>query len=147
MKKIICLTAVVLMVVSVEFADEMKMKKIAAKDLPGLKGTWEGMLDYGMVGGIAASSNCTLEILNDKVPVQAKFTVLNTPDFVAPFLGLTSGKHEYDLDDGQITSHGTILWITPDRNAFELSMGRGSYLDATYWYKEIKGTALLKKKK
>jgi hypothetical protein len=146
MKKIICLTAVVLMVVSVAFAAEMKMKKIAAKDLPGLKGNWVGMLDFGMVGGQAANSNCTLEILNDKIPVQAKLTVLNVPDFVAPLLGIMSGKNEFNLDDGQITSQGTIFWISNEKNIFEVSMGREKYLDATYWYRMIKGTALLKKR-
>jgi hypothetical protein len=144
MKKIICLTAVVLMVVSVAFAAG-KMQ-IAAKDLPGLKGTWVGMLDFGDVGGRAASSNCTLEILNDKVPVQAKLTVLNVPDFVAPHLGTMSGKNEFNLNDGMITSQGSILWISPEKNVFELSMGREKYLDATYWYRTIKGTALLEKK-
>ena len=147
MKKVICLTAVVLMLVSVAFAAEMKMKKITAENLPGLIGTWVGMLDFGDVGGLAASSTCTLEILNDKVPVQAKLTVWNVPDFVAPFLGIMSGRNEFNLDDGKITSQGTIFWINPETNTFELSMGRGTYLDATYWYKEIKGTALLKKKK
>ncbi len=144
MKKSICLIAVVLMVVSVAFAAG-KMK-IAAKDLPGLKGTWVGMLDFGDVGGQAASSNCTLEILNDKVPVQAKLTVLNVPDFVAPHLGVMSGRNEFNLNDGKLTSQGTIFWISPEKNMFELSMGREKYLDASYWYREIKGSALLKKK-
>src|SRR5512139_3536787 len=113
------------MVVSVAFA--AGKIKIAAKDLPGLKGTWVGMLDFGDVGGVAASSNCTLEILNDKVPVQAKLTILNVPDFVAPFLGIMSGRNEFNLEDGQITSHGTIFWISPEgeKNVFEVSMGRG----------------------
>ena len=144
MKKIICLAAVVLMVVSVAFAAG-KMK-IAAKDLPGLKGTWTGMLDFGMIGDQVASSNCTLEILNDKVPVQAKLTVLNVPDYIAPHLGIMSGRNEFNLDEGQITSHGTIFWLSNEKNVFEVSMGREKYLDATYWYRTIKGTALLKKK-
>jgi hypothetical protein len=148
MKKIICLTAVVMLVVSVAFAAEMKMKmnKIAAKDLPGLKGTWVGMLDFGMVGADAASSNCTLEILNDKVPVQAKLTVWNIPDYIASRLGVMSGRNEFDLNEGQITSHGTILWINDQKNVFEISMGREKYLDAAYWFRWLKGTALLKKK-
>ncbi len=148
MKKVICLIAVVMLGVSVAFAAEMKVKmnKIAAKDLAGLKGTWAGMLDFGDVGGQAASSNCTLEILTDKVPAQAKLTVLNVPDFVAPHLGLTSGKNEFNLDDGQLTSQGSILWIGPEKNVFEISKGREKYLDANYWFRTIKGTAVLKKK-
>ena len=46
MKKIICLVAVVLMIASVAFAAG-KMK-ITAKDLPGLKGTWEGIVSFVM---------------------------------------------------------------------------------------------------
>lgn len=144
MKKIICLAAVVLMVVSVAFAAG-KMK-IAAKDLPDLKGTWTGMLDFGMIGDQVASSNCTLEILNDKVPVQAKLTVLNVPDYIAPHLGIMSGRNEFNLDEGQITSHGTIFWLSNEKNVFEVSMGREKYLDATYWFKWIRGSAILKKK-
>jgi hypothetical protein len=144
MKKIICLTAVVLMVVSVAFAAG-KMQ-IAAKDLPGLKGTWVGMLDFGTVGDQVASSNCTLEILNDTVPVQAKLTVLNVPDYIAQRLGVTAGRNEFNLNDGQITSHGTIFWLTDEKNVFELSMGREKYLDATYWFRMIRGSALLEKK-
>jgi len=143
MKKIICLTAVVLMVVSVAFAAG-KMK-IAAKDLPSLKGTWVGMLDFGTVGDQIASTSCTLEILNDKVPVQAKLTV-NVPDYIAPHLGQSPGKNEFNLDDGQLTSQGTIFWIDPEKNIFEVSMGREKYLDATYWFRTIRGTAVLKKK-
>jgi hypothetical protein len=104
------------------------------------------MLDFGMIGDQVASSNCTLEILNDKVPVQAKLTVLNVPDYIAPHLGIKSGRNEFNLDDGQLTSQGTIFWINPEKNMFEVSMGREKYLDATYWYRTIKGTALLKKK-
>ncbi len=145
MKKIICLTAVVMLVVSVAFAAEMQ-KKIAAKDLAGLKGTWEGMIDFGEVGTHVESSNCTLEILNDKVPVQAKLTVLNVSDFVASYSGITPGRNEFDLNDGQLTSQGTIFWISGGRTVFEVSMGRGEYLNADYWFRNIKGAALFHKK-
>jgi len=72
MKKIICLVAVVLMIASVAFAAG-KMK-ITAKDLPGLKGTWEGVVSFGEfeTGG---TSPMKMEILNDAVPVKAKLTI------------------------------------------------------------------------
>jgi len=142
MKKIICLLAVVLMIASVAFA----AAKITAKDLPGLKGTWTGMLDFGMVGAQAGSTPCTLEILNDKVPVQAKLTLSNVPDFVASQLGISAGKSERDLTDGQITSHGTIFWTGGEKNMFEVSMGGEKKLSATYWFRTIRGSASLKKK-
>ena len=144
MKKIICLLAVVLMIASVAFAQ--KKAGITAKDLAGLKGTWTGMLDFGMVGAQAGSTPCTLEILNDKVPVQAKLTLSNVPDFVASQLGISAGKSERDLTDGQITSHGTIFWTGGEKNMFEVSMGGEKKLSATYWFRTIRGSASLKKK-
>ena len=44
MKKMICLLVIVLMIASVAFAAKKMM--ITPKDLAGLKGHWEGMLDF-----------------------------------------------------------------------------------------------------
>ena len=142
MKKMISLLAIALMIASVAFA----AAKITAKDLPALKGTWTGSLDFGMVGAQAGSTACTLEILNDKVPVQGKLTLSNVPDFVASQLGISAGKSERDLTDGQITSHGTIFWTGGEKNMFEVSMGGEKKLSATYWFRTIRGSASLKKK-
>jgi len=142
MKKTICLLAVVLMIASVAFA----AAKITAKDLPALKGTWTGSLDFGMVGAQAGSTACTLEILNDKVPVQGKLTLSNVPDFVASGLGIQAGKNEMSLNDGQLTSQGTIFWTGAEKNMFEVSMGGEKKLNATYWFRTIRGSASLKKK-
>ncbi len=143
MKKILCLIAVGLIIVSVAFAAG---KKITANDLPAMKGTWVGSLDFGMVGADSGSSPCTLEILNDKVPVQAKLTLSNVPQFIASTIGITAGKNEMNLNEGQITSQGTIFWTGPEKNMFEISMGGEKKLSATYWFRTIRGSALLKKK-
>src|SRR3974390_2832022 len=121
MKKIICLIVVALMVASVAFA-AAKAKRITAQDLPSLKGIWVGSLEFGDMGAQLGNSACTLEILNDTVPVKGKLTVSNVPDPVAQYLGLTAGKNEFGLDDGQITSQGTIVWMTSEKNMFEVSM-------------------------
>jgi len=142
MKKIICLLAVVLMVASVAFA----AAKITAKDVAGLKGTWTGSLDFGMVGASSGSSPCTLEILNDKVPVDAKLTLSNVPDFVANAIGTPAGKNEFNMTGGQLTSQGTIYWTGPEKNSFEVSMGGEKKLNASYWFRSIRGSAILKKK-
>ncbi len=142
MKKIICLLAIALMIASVAFA----AAKITVKDLPALKGTWTGMLDFGMVGAQAGSTACALEILNDKVPLQAKLTLSNVPDFVASGLGVLSGRNEVNLNDGQLTSQGTIFWTGAEKNMFEVSMGGEKKLNATYWFRTIRGSASLKKK-
>ncbi len=141
MKKIICLIAIALMIASVAFA-----AKITTKDLAALKGTWVGSLDFGMVGAQAGSTACTLEILNDKVPIQGKLTLANVPDWLAPQLGVQSGKNEVNLNDGQLTSQGTIFWTGPEKNMFEISMSGEKKLSATYWYRTIRGSASLKKK-
>jgi len=142
MKKIVCLIAIVLMIASVAFA----AAKITAKDLAGLKRTWTGMLDFGMVGAQAGSTACTLEILNDKVPVQGKLTLASVPDWLAPQLGVSAGRSEVNLNDGQLTSQGTIFWTGPEKNMFEVSMGGEKKLNATYWFRTIRGSASLKKK-
>ena len=68
MKKMICLIAVALMVASVALAAPKMI--ITAKDLPALKGTWEGILGFGQFEG--GTSPAKLEILNDTVPVKVK---------------------------------------------------------------------------
>ena len=142
MKKIVCLIAIVLMIASVAFA----AAKITAKDLAGLKGTWTGTLDFGMVGAQAGSTACTLEILNDTVPVQGKLTLSSVPDFVASGLGIQAGRNEVSLNDGQLTSQGTIFWTGAEKNMFEVSMGGEKKLNAAYWFRTIRGSASLKKK-
>jgi hypothetical protein len=157
MKKIICLIVIGLMVASVA----LTAAEITAKDLAGLKGTWVGSLDFGSEGGIKAhkeigatfpstswSSGCTLEILNDTVPVQAKLTLSDVPGFVASNIGAQAGRKEVNLNDGQLTSQGTIFWISPEgeKNMFEVFTGSEKKLNATYWFRIIRGSAILKKK-
>jgi len=143
MKKIICLVAVVLMIASVAFAAG-KMK-ITAKDLPGLKGTWEGVVSFGEfeTGG---TSPMKMEILNDAVPVKAKLTITNFPDVVGKMYGLMSGQNVFEADTGLISSQGTLMWVGPQGNVCELTKGEKK-LSVWYFYKGMKGTADLKKKK
>src|SRR5512139_1725852 len=108
MKKIVCLVVVVLMIAGVAIA--AKRMAITAKDLPGLKGTWEGTLGFGIMeqGG---TSTVKLEILNDSVPVKARLTINNVPTDVAMQVGDSGGKKVLESDNGKITSQGTIMWI------------------------------------
>ncbi len=144
MKKIICLLAIVLMIASVVFAAG-KMK-FTAKDLPGLKGTWEGMVSFGEfeAGG---TSNMKLEILNDAAPLKAKLTINNVPDVIAQRFGAQSGQNVFENDGGVLTSQGTIFWASPQGTGFfEISKGDNK---VNFWYfaKGMKGDATLKKKK
>jgi len=142
MKKIICLVAVVLMIASVAFAAG-KMK-ITAKDLPGLKGTWEGIVSFGLFE-TGDTSPMKLEILNDAVPVKAKITITNVPDQVGKTYGLMSGQNVFEADNGLISSQGTLMWVGPQGNICEVSKGeKKTFL--WYYFKGMKGEATLKKK-
>jgi hypothetical protein len=140
MKKIICFLAVALMIASIAFAAEM----ITQKDLPALKGTWEGMLSWGISG--AANSNAKLEILNDSVPVKAKFSLTNVPEKVAKDLLSTMGTTaSFESDEGLITTQGTLMFIGPEKNFLEFTKAGGK-LSGSYYFRGVKGNTSLKKK-
>ena len=143
MKKIICLLAVVLMIASVVYAAP-KMK-ITAKDLPGLKGTWEGILSFGTFGG-GGTSPAKLGILNDTVPVNARITITNVPAVVASEFGLQSGQMVEGSDEGLITSQGTLMFVGPQKNFFEVTLTGEKKINIWYFYRGLKGEADLKKK-
>ncbi|HVP77984.1 MAG TPA: hypothetical protein VMV04_08805 [Thermodesulfobacteriota bacterium] len=143
MKKIVCLIAVVLMIASVAFAAAQK-KMITEKDLAGLKGTWEGILDFGVTGG-SGGAFATLEILNDTVPVKAKLTVQNIPQTIASTLAIMSDAI-FEGDNGVITTQGTIVWSGSGGGFFEVSPRGDKKLNASYWFRGVKGNATLKKK-
>jgi hypothetical protein len=144
MKKVICIIAVVLMIATVVYAQ--KRTPIAAKDVAGLKGTWEGIVSFGVTAD-AGSSPCKLEILNDAVPLKGKFTINNVPDLVASRLGLTAGQHVAESDDGTLTSQGTIVWTGPQKNMVEIAKSGDKKVQLNYWFKGLRGDATLTKKK
>lgn len=141
MKKIICLIAVALMVASVALA----AMKITAKDLPGLKGTWEGMLGFGVTeqGG---TSPAKLEILSDTVPVKVKFTITNVPQQIAKQVGGQAGQNVFE-GEGVITTQGTLFFTGPQKNFFEVSRIAKDKIHAWYIYNVMKGDGTFKKKK
>jgi len=141
MKKMICLIAVALMVASVAFA----AMKITAKDLPGLKGTWEGMLGFGVTeqGG---TSPAKLEILNDTVPVKVKFTITNVPEQIAKQVGGQAGQNVFE-GEGVITTQGTLFLTGPAKNILEISQVAKDKLHVSYIYNVMKGDGTFKKKK
>jgi hypothetical protein len=133
------------MIASVVYAAP-KMK-IAAKDLPGLKGTWEGMLGFGMME--AATSPAILEILNDTVPVRAKLTITKVPDQIASQLAITTGPGGQvvtESDDGIITSQGTLMFTGPQKNFVEVTLTGEKKINLWYYFMGLRGEATLKKK-
>ncbi|HVP79417.1 MAG TPA: hypothetical protein VMV04_16145 [Thermodesulfobacteriota bacterium] len=144
MKKIVCIIAVVLMIATAVYAQ--KKMAITAKDLPGMKGIWEGMLTFGVfeAGG---SSACTLEILNDTVPVKTILTVRNVPDIVAQTMGVESGKNVFENDSGKLSSMGTLVFSQGGKESFvEISKLGDKKINLSYWYKGLRGEGTFKKK-
>jgi hypothetical protein len=140
MKKILILLLVVLMVASVAYAQ--KKMKIAAKDLAGLKGTWEGMLAFDV------NVNCPakLEILNDAVPVKGKITITDIPAQITQQLGIASGTHVFENNEGVITTQGTIMWTGPMKNFMEFNLTGAKKGAAWFYYNGARGDMTLSKK-
>jgi len=144
MKKMICVVVVVLMIAAVAIAQ--KKTAITAKDLPALKGTYSGMISFGLGVAEADTSPCTLEILNDTVPVKAKLTIANIKDQVASRLGIQGGQKVGESDDGTLTSMGTIMFTGPEKNFFEVSSAGAKTLKVYYFFRGLRGEGTLKKK-
>jgi hypothetical protein len=144
MKKIVCLVVVVLMMAAVAIA--AKKMKIAEKDLPGLKGTWVGILSFGEMEAVPCPAQ--LEILNDTVPVKARLTVEKFPHQLASHWGIEApgGKAVAESDDGVITTQGTLMWTGPAKNFFEVTLLDNKKLSLWYFFRGVKGDATLKKK-
>ena len=141
MKKIFCLIAVVLvlMVASVTFA-----QSIDSGDLKDLKGTWTGWATFQIGQGVPAE----LVILNDTVPVKAKFNLSQVPDNVGGMLGLGTAdpgrKYSFSNDEGKITTQGSLMWAG-NKNFIEFFHKRGS-LDGWFYVNGARGDVVLHKK-
>jgi hypothetical protein len=139
MKKILILLLVVFMIASVAYAQ--KAIKIDAKNLATMKGTWEGMLTFDI------NVNCPakLEILNDKVPVQAKLTLSSVPEQITQMLGTSGGTKIHENNDGKITTQGSLMWAG-DKNFFEVFKKGDKKADGWFYYQGARGNFALTKK-
>jgi hypothetical protein len=143
MKKIICIIAVVLLIASVVYAQ--KKAGITAKDLPAMKGTYTGMLSWGVFEG-GGTSACTLEILNDAVPVKAKLTISSVPQVVASQIGLSTTPEPMTSEDGALTTQGTIMFAGAAKNWLEISKSGEKKIKVYYYFRGLKGDGTLTKK-
>jgi len=145
MKKIICLVVVILMIAAVAYA--AKKVAITAKNVASLKGTWTGVMSFGVFAGGSMTSPCTLEILNDAAPVKAKLTLANVPqEIVAQFGGGQAGSRSTESDDGTITSSGTVLWTGEAKNFFEVTLMDNKKLSAWAYFRGMRCDGTLSKK-
>jgi len=139
MKKIILLVVALMMVASVAFA-----QNIDPKNLKDLKGTWVGWVTFQL--GISCPAE--LVILNDTVPVKAKFNLSQVPDNVGGMLGLGTAdpgrKYSFSNDEGKITTQGSLMWAG-NKNFIEFFHKRGS-LDGWFYVNGARGDVVLHKK-
>ena len=139
MKRIIGLCAVALVIASVAFAAQ----KITTKDLAGLKGTWEGRVEFGIA--TAETATAKLEILNDTVPLKGKLTLSGVSEQAGKALGIMGGTTAVENDEGVITSQGTLMWAA-NQNFLEVSPAKDKKLNGTYYFRGVKGSMSLTKK-
>ena len=142
MKKIVCIFVAVLMIASVVYAQ--KKMAITAKDLAGMKGMWSGSIDFGLQAEIGSSA-CTLEILNDKVPIEAKLTISMVTDAAASMYGLQKGSNTFEILEGILTSKGTIFFTGPEKNFLEITKTGDKKVSLYYCFKGLRETALSRK--
>jgi hypothetical protein len=133
------------MVASVVYAQKAKKAGITAKDLPALKGTYTGMLSFGEFEG-GGTSACTLEILNDTVPLKAKLTISQIPSVVASQIGVSTTPEPMQNDEGTLTTQGTIMFFGQSKNFFEFSKSGEKKLKVYYYFRGLKGDGTLTKK-
>jgi hypothetical protein len=145
MKKIICIIAVVLLIASVVYAQKAKKAGITAKDLPALKGTYAGMLSWGEFEG-GGTSACTLEILNDAVPIKGKLTVSQVPQVIASSIGLSTTPEPMTSEEGVLTTQGTIMFAGAAKNWLEVSKSGEKKVKVYYYFRGLKGDGTLTKK-
>ena len=141
MKRIIFPWAVILLVISMALVSYAKMEKIVISkgDLPDLKGKWKGSRFVDMSGG----RNTDLEIINDSLPVQGKFT------FYDVLMGSQSGQQTAITDlKGWINDQGNLLFKGPNIEV-ELSLYKDDgkmKLEGNFFSQGAKGTMSFKKK-
>jgi hypothetical protein len=132
---------IILVFASMVFVSYAEMQKIAlSKDnLADLKGKWEGSRDVG--GRIGVSTD--LEISNDTLPVEGKFTFYNVRK-----AGGKSDTTEVRGFKGKINDEGNLVFKGPN-NEGELSLYKDDgkmKLEGHFYWSGSKGTMSLKKK-
>lgn len=151
MKKTICLTGMVLFLVSMVWVSCAPVQKtVLTKDnLATLKGTWQGWTTFSSVQ--SSPVRTTLQITNDTVPVRGKITLESLPGAVAsifPADAKTAGNDvTIDFKNGMISDQGTLIGQS-GQNFLELTLSVGEKMKMNGWfyYWAAKGTMGLTKK-
>lgn len=142
MKKVMTfagLIAVFLLVTMTSFA-EMAKKPITKADLASLKGKWTGQR---MVKGVSNQFPVTMEITNEKIPLQGKLTLQNVMK-----KGLKGRTEVIGLEKSRLTKDGKLS-IKTATFQIELALsteGDKKQLEGNYKFEELDGTVILDKK-
>ena len=139
MKKIIFTWGVILLIISMALVSYAKMEKtaISAGNLADLKGKWVG----SRIAGTGTSLNTDLEISNDSLPVQGKFTLY---DVKRPG---RQGETKIIDFKGKINDQGNLV-ITGSNMKVELSLYKDDgkmKLEGDFFWTGVQGTMSFKK--
>jgi hypothetical protein len=140
MKRIIFPWGVIFLIIFMALVSYAEMKKIAISEanLSDLKGKWVGSRTVTPVD----TRNTDLEISNDSLPLQCKFTLYGITRY-----GRGSKTLDRDLK-GKINDQGN-LFVKTDNIEVELSLyedGGKKKLEGNYYWMGVKGTMSFKKK-
>jgi hypothetical protein len=140
MKKIIFQWGIIFLVISMAFVSYAKMEKtaISKANLAELKGEWRGSRTMGA----GDTRNTDLEISNDSLPLQCKFTLYDVTHGGKSATTVTSDFK------GKINDQGNLL-VTGNNIEVELSLYKDDgkmKLEGSFFWKGSKGTMSFKKK-
>ena len=145
MKKIICLSVVLLLLVGVTCAMAADKKTPLTKaNQATLKGKWAGTCNFGS----GQSAGMTLEITNDAPPYAGTIEFVNVPAAVAQYLGNFSNATTVTgpFDTGMITTKGTLIITGKGGNFGEFDLMGTSKLNGWFFLWGGRGDATLTKK-
>jgi hypothetical protein len=130
---------------------QLQKTAITESTLPTLKGKWSGWTTFSSFQSNRVRT--TLEVNNDKVPVQGKIILHQLPGNVRVFLLIdlkdvsADNSYTYYFRNGAITGKGTLLG-TNGQNFLELAYSTGEKdhrLDGQFYFNGGKGEITLSK--
>ena len=147
MKKIVGLTAVILILVGVMLSEQAMAQKatpITKTNMASLKGTWQGQANFGP----GKVTTFVLRIDNEAPPFKGNAEFQNLPPEVGfNFPGNFSNATSYsgNFDNGMVTDKGNFIITGEGGNFGEFSLV-GKDLDGWFYLWGTRGTMKLKKK-
>jgi hypothetical protein len=151
MKRTICLAALGWVLFSMALMSCAPAQKtiITSSNLPTLKGTWEGWVNFGVGGG--PGFMCNLDIANDTPPIQGKVTFVQLPQSLAMIFPADSKTADNSVTvnfrNANISNQGTLI-AQSGENSLELTYyaGEKPKIQGWFYYWATKGNFEVSKK-